>query len=310
MGILSGLRNRGAAKSSDANGANNTGKPAEASAQENAERAAKEARDKEAAEKKKKQEQEPTLLLARSYDCPVCDRSFKSLAVKANRARVVSTDTDLRPVYDPVDMLKYAVIACPQCGYAALIRNFSNITANQKKMVREQVSKSFKPVKDNDGKTIYTYQEAMGRYQMAFASLMATSSKASEKAYLYLSMSWLARGERQSLSDTDPDLSKKLEECRVTEKELQRKALEEFIKARQTEGYPMCGNMDQYTVDYIIAALFFKTGEYDKAMKLLPDILVSASAGSRIKDRARDLKDRIFEIKNSDQAPDPESMPD
>ena len=108
----------------------------------------------------------------------------------------------------------------------------------------------------------------------------------------------------------DFDYIKKLDECKVAERELQRKALEGFVYARQTEDYPMCGNMDQYTVDYIIAAMYFKTREFESAMKLLPDILVSSSANRRVKEKARDLKDRILAIKASNKAPTEEEMPD
>lgn len=310
MGILSGLKNFGVDMDGDIYGDNKAKQQAEEEAQTAARLAAADEARKAAEAAKKKQDEEPSLLLARSYECPVCDRPFKSLGVKANRARMVNSDIDLRPVYEPVDMLKYAVIACPNCGYAALTRNFQNITTNQKKVVREKICGNFKPIRNNDAKTVYSYDDAMGRYQMAFATAMATVAKPSEKAYLCLSMSWLARGQRKSLADTDFDYIKKLDECKVAERELQRKALEGFIYARQTEDYPMCGNMDQYTVDYIIAAMYFKTREFESAMKLLPDILVSSSANRRVKEKARDLKDRILAIKASNKAPTEEEMPD
>lgn len=291
MGVFSGLNNFGIDMGEDIYGDNKAKNNADADARAAAAAAEAEAAHKAAEEKKKKDAEEPNYLLARSYTCPVCDKPFKSLAVKANRARVVSHDVDLRPVYDPVDSLKYNVISCPYCGYSALTRVFPNITNNQKKMVKEKISSAFKPAAVISENGVYSYDEALGRMQMAFATAMATVAKSSEKAYLCLSMSWLVRGQREHLGNADSD---KLEELQMAEDELQKKALEGFVYARQTEDYPMCGNMDQYTVDYIIAALFYKSKDYDKALKLLPEIIVSASASKGIKDRARDLKEKII----------------
>ena len=282
---------------------------AESDARAAAAKAEAEAALKEAEERKKKEAEEPSYLLARSYTCPVCDKPFKSLAVKANRARVVSHDIDLRPVYEPVDSIKYIVISCPFCGYSARERIFPNITTNQKKMVREKISANFRPEPVMEDKKVYSYEEALGRFQMAFATAMATVAKSSEKAYLCLYMSWLVRGQRKNLSETDVTNITKIDEFRETEKELRKKALEGFIYARQTEDYPMCG-MDQYTVDYIIAALYYKTREFEKSMKLLPEIIVSSSASRGVKEKARLLKEKILAIKASNVMPEENSMED
>ncbi|MBQ8955636.1 MAG: DUF2225 domain-containing protein [Lachnospiraceae bacterium] len=310
MGILSGLKNFGINLNDDIYEDNK----AKANAEEDARLAAKEAAEaqRKAAEeeKKKKLSEEPTYLLAKSYTCPVCDKPFKSLAVKANRSRVVDHDIDLRPKYEPVDTLKYTVVSCPNCGYSALTRTFPNITANQQKVVREKISKNFLAKPEDSNKSIYTYEEALERYELAFATAMATTAKTSEKAYLCLSMAWLVRGQRKALDDTQFDYVDKYMEYRNTERELQKKALEGFVYAVQTENFPMCGGMDQHTVDYIIAAMYYKTREFDKAMKILPDILISAGANKRIKDKARDLKDKILAIKASNVIPEEDDLED
>lgn len=300
MGILSGLKQFGVDIDQDIYGDNKTINSAESDARAAAAAAAAETARKAAEEKKKKDEEEPTFLLAKSYTCPVCEKPFKSLAVKANRARVVAHDLDLRPQYEPIDALKYNVLSCPYCGYSAFTRIFPNITKKQKQMVLQKIAGHFRADASANEKTVYTYEEAMGRFQMAFATAMATVAKSSEKAYLCLNMSWLVRGQRKNLLN-DPE---GLEECRETEKELRQKALEGFVYARQTEDYPMCGNMDQYTVDYIIAALYYKSGEYDNAMKLLPDIIISNSASRGIKEKARILKEKITEVKKTNAVPD------
>lgn len=309
MGILSGLKSMGIDLKSDyLYEDNKSNKDAEAAAA--AKTAAIEEAKRKAEEAKKKQTNEEEYLLAKSYTCPVCDGTFKSLTVKANRARVVAMDLDLRPVYDPIDSLKYNIVSCPGCGYSAFARNFPNIIASQKKVVREKISSTFKPDPSINEKKVYTYEESLGRYELALATAMRTVSKTSEKAYLCLMMSWIVRGQRKLLSEGEEGYAAKLEEYRSAERELQQNALEGFAYARQTEGYPMCGSMDQYTVDYIIAALYYKSREFDKSLKMLPDILVSASASKRIKDKARDLKDKIMAIKQSGRIPEPDEIED
>ena len=72
-------------------------------------------------------------LFDKKYTCPVCENNFTSKTVRSGKARMVRTDMDLRNVYDGIEPLKYDVILCPKCGYAALSRffpNVSNISSN------------------------------------------------------------------------------------------------------------------------------------------------------------------------------------
>ncbi|MBQ9361417.1 MAG: DUF2225 domain-containing protein [Lachnospiraceae bacterium] len=310
MGILSNLKNFGINIESDIYEENKS-KEATAEAARLAEKEAAEAKRKAEEEKKKKLNDEQTYLLAKSYTCPVCNKPFKSLAVKANRARVVDNDIDMRPIYEPVDMLKYTIVSCPYCGYSALTRSFPNITVNQQKLVKEKISKNFLSKPEDNERIIYTYEEALERYELAFATAMAITAKTSEKAYLCLSMSWLVRGERKNtLTGDEYDYIKMYDDYKSTEKELQQKALEGFLYAVQTENFPMCGSLDQQTVDYIIAAMYYKTREFDKSMKILSEVIVSASTNKRVKEKARDLKERILAIKASNNSPSDEEMGD
>ena len=58
--------------------------------------------------------------------------------------------------------------------------------------------------------------------------------------------------------------------------------------------------MDESTVDILIAEIAFRFGRYEIASKMIAAILTSASANSRTKDKARDLKAEILaELKKS-----------
>ena len=70
-------------------------------------------------------------------------------------------------------------------------------------------------------------------------------------------------------------------------------ALEGFLAARQSEGYPMCG-MDETTVDYMIAVLSMNFSQYDVASKLIANILVMSGANPRMKEKARELKELLI----------------
>ena len=83
-----------------------------------------EVKREEVKEEEVPQDKEKDYLFSKTYDCPVCATKFKDITVKANRARLVHMDRDLRPVHDDIEPLKYEAIVCPKCGYAALGRYF------------------------------------------------------------------------------------------------------------------------------------------------------------------------------------------
>ena len=71
-------------------------------------------------------------------------------------------------------------------------------------------------------------------------------------------------------------------------------AINGFIMARQSEDFPIAG-MDSTTLDYLIAALAYETDQFDIANKMISELLMSRTANSRIKDKARALKELVAE---------------
>ena len=86
-------------------------------------------------------------------------------------------------------------------------------------------------------------------------------------------------------------------------KEYLENALEGFITARQTEGFPMCG-MDETTMDYLIAVLALECEQYDLSLKVLSGVISSREANARVKEKARDvrevLREKMKEKRNAD----------
>lgn len=236
--------------------------------------------------------QESDFLFDKTYTCPVCDKEFKSKTVKIGRAKLKGTDMDLRPKYEHIDLLKYDVIACPTCGYAALSRYFKYMTSAQAKLIKQNISQNYKG-KELKGDTI-TYDEAVERYQLTLANAIVKQARASEKAYICLKSAWLLRGYTESLDEKADDYATKKAELETQENEYLQNAFEGFLAARQSELFPMCG-MDEQTVDYLISVMAVRFEQYDVASKLISTIIASTSASPRMKDKARDLKEIVIQ---------------
>ncbi len=243
----------------------------------------------EKTEEKKKEATELDYLIDRSYSCPVCEEEFKSKTVKSRSVRLIGSDDDLRPRYQQLDCLKYDVVVCPNCGYASLARTYKTIYDSQKKLVRETISKGFHYVEPEG---VYSYDDAIERYQIAFANAMAIKQIDSEKAYLCLRMGWTIRGKAETLKEGTPGYEEDLKKCKEDENEALKLAMDGFLAARNKEEAPYAG-MDQSTLDYLIAVLSARFGKIDVASKLIAALISNRAANPRIRERARDLKDKI-----------------
>ncbi|MBD5524266.1 MAG: DUF2225 domain-containing protein [Lachnospiraceae bacterium] len=235
--------------------------------------------------------QEQDFLFDKSFTCPICDKEFKARTVRIGKAKLAGSDLDLRPRYEQIDLLKYDIILCPHCGYAALSRFFKFVTAPQAKNIKKTISATFKPQKET--KEIYTYDEALERYKLTLANAIVKQTRASEKAYICLKTAWLLRGKAEHLDKELPDYEEQKKLCEDEENEFLRNALEGFLAARQTESFPMCG-MDEPTVDYLIAVTAMRFEQYDVSSRLITGILQSPTANPRMKDKARDIKEMLM----------------
>lgn len=239
---------------------------------------------------------EADLIFDKTYKCPVCDKEFKSKTVKTGKVKLISADTDLRPKYQLVDSLKYDVIACPNCGYAALNRFFSYMTNAQAKLIKANISESFKGAPAEGD--VLSYDEAITKHKLALINTIVKKGKLSEKAYTCLKTAWLLRGKRENLPQTTPDYDNVVKELSMSEHEFLLNAYEGFSEAFSKELFPMCG-MDENTVTYLLADLARRVGKVDEAMRYVSKVIVSRDANERIKEKARQIKQMITEEKNN-----------
>lgn len=242
---------------------------------------------------------EADFLFDKTYQCPVCGKTFKSKTVKAGKVKLESVDADLRPRYKGIDPLKYDAIVCTNCGYAALSRYFNFMTRTYANIIKECISSNFvNHFKDSD---TYSYDEAITRHKLALLNAVMKRAKDSEKAYTCLKIAWLLRGQAQTLDINEPDAANKIRKIRKEEEEFIEKAYEGFKTAYKSEVFPMCG-MDEATWEYMNANLARELEKYDDAMMYLSRVLLSKSTNERIKGKARELKDILKEeIKADDQ---------
>ena len=232
---------------------------------------------------------EKTLLLDRKYTCPICDKQIRAKSVKSNSAKFVDTKADLRPIHSNINVTKYDAVCCPNCGYAALTKNFTTTTAIQKKLIQERIQANYKSHEEVEC-DIYTTEVAISRMKMALLCTIKKDGKNSEIGNVCMKISWLY----QSLADEVPDDDPNAEEKRALYiKEADNaalKAYENLSKARMMEDFPIAG-MNETTLDYILAYYAYKKGDYQICMQYLSNVVSSRDSSPRLKDKALELKD-------------------
>ncbi len=243
---------------------------------------------KEAAGAEAHERTETDYLFEKTHTCPVCDEEFKSSAVRTGKAKLIGTDTDLRPRYQGVDPLKYDAIVCPRCGYAGVNRFFTAITTPQAKLVLEHISKKFNATLKLDG--VYSYDDAILFHRLALASAVVKRSKLSERAYTCLKTAWLLRAKQEEETTDEKDKSALHEQ----EQEFLSSAYDGFAEAMSKETFPICG-MDENTMLCMLADIGRRVGHYEDAGRLISRVIVSRTAPERIKNKAREIKDLIVE---------------
>lgn len=217
------------------------------------------------------------VLYDKSYICPVCNREFKSKAIRSGKNRLLNTDLDLKANYDIVNPLLYECIVCEHCGYAGLSKNFNSLTASQIRWIKEQICIRYKP---HHYPPILSEKDGILRYKLALLSSFVKKAKDGEKAYICLKIAWLYRDMKE----------KALEELFLQH------ALTGFENAYNTERFPIF-ELGELTTAYIIADIHRRMKNYTKAMQWISFVIMDRSVSLRLKTKALHLKSVISEEK-------------
>ena len=238
---------------------------------------------------------EEDYLLKKTMECPVCDKKFPVLLVKTGKAKMIGQEFDLRPRHEGVDTVKYDVVACPNCGYAAMTKAFGPLSSTQRKWVREAVCDNFKPSLVDTERTVYTYEQAVDRFKLALVCAMARRAKLSEKSYICLKISWLERTWYKTMPERSED--EKAYKAEIKD-EIQGFYQQAYgFKACMSKESPPYYGMDSNTLEFMLAnmAIYFK--DYDFASQTVSRLLTSPNTNSRVKDKCLNLKEQIAKAK-------------
>lgn len=214
-------------------------------------------------------------LYDRKVVCPVCNKEIFIRSVKSSGIRVLSRDTDFMIAYNEPNPLFYDAWMCKHCGYTALSSKFNAINNKQTLLVKQNITTKWRF--DKMYPEVYTADTAMEMYQLALLNAVTIQAKDSEKAMICLKLSWICRvkGDAQR------------------EKKFQTSAVQGFIRALESERFPIFG-LDEVGTEYLVGEIYRRLGDNNNALLWFSRVLGSRHAKPRIKDMARDQKDVIL----------------
>lgn len=213
------------------------------------------------------------VLYDKAYVCPVCGTNFYFKAVRSGKNRVIKTDFDLKTTYNLVNPTLYECVVCEACGYAALIPSFNRLSKLQEKWIREQIVSKYIPT---HYPAILTEKDGVKRYKLALIASEVKQDQECEKAYICLKIAWLYR-----------DLKNE-----KLELEYLKKALIKFQNSFLYETFPILG-LNELTVAYLIATIYYRLKNYKDALQWLSNILVAKNVSPNLKNYAINLKEQI-----------------
>lgn len=215
------------------------------------------------------------VLYDKTYICPVCNKEFKSKAIRSGKNRLLTVDLDLKANYDIVNPLLYECVVCENCGYAALSKTFNSLTASQIRWIKEQICTKYK---EYHYPPILSEKDGILRYKLALLNSFVKKAKDGEKAYICLKLAWLYRDTKE----------------KAAEETFLQHALTGFENAYNTERFPIF-ELGELTTAYIIADLYRRKKNYEKAMQWLGFVIMDKSVSLRLKTKALHLKGIINE---------------
>ena len=213
-------------------------------------------------------------LYDKSCICPLCETAFKSKTIKYGKNQLLTVDEDLYAHYALINPLLYDIIVCPSCGYSVSSKYLATLMPKQKEWLKEHFKKGAGSAPYSDYTTL---DEAIHKHKMALLASITKKGKISEQAHLTLHIAWLYR-----------DLGDKAQEQTFLKRSYQG-----FAEAFFKESFPIAG-MDEATIIYLLAILAYETDNLDASKQYLSKLLTIDTCPARIKERAHELKQKIY----------------
>lgn len=226
----------------------------------------------------KKKISSSSLLYERTIVCPVCETTFKQLALKSTSYRMISKDSDFFIRYAIVNPYFYDVYVCEHCGYSALKVDFNKISEKQKESVLSNISTKFK---SRTYPKEYNLSIAIERYKLALLNATYINSKSSTKAMICLKLAWMYRLSEDSNSAE-------------LEKNFLKSALEGFNVTLEKESMPVY-KMNTFLLMYLIGELNRRLEIYDTALSWFSRVITTPGVSTNLKELTRTQRDLIKE---------------
>jgi uncharacterized protein (DUF2225 family) len=188
-------------------------------------------------------------LFDKNIECPICKKEFVTKKVRTSRLRLIKRDEDFLNHYNTENPIKYSVLVCPHCGYAALETRFDDIKPSEIEIIRKSVSAKWK---SRDFGGVRDLDESIEAYKLALLSATLINAKKIEVANICLNLGWLYR-----LSENNK------EEIRFLT--LARDAFIDVYNNDSLSGT----NMDESKLSYLIGELSRRLDDKDKASSWL-----------------------------------------
>ncbi len=239
-------------------------------------------------------------IYAKTYVCPLCEKTFSTPTVYAGKAASAGMDIDLKSRFTNIDPLKYRPVQCPHCSYAAMDTDFNNLLKREVAKLKEQVNTpvSF-PMAEDEPRS---YEDAFSLYRVSLRCALIRGGKKSIQASISLYTAWLLREWRTRRHPEEEKENNEIKNnsnsfyerpwCKENELKYLDYATNYFLMARETENFPI-RNMNESTFDYLLAALLYQTGREMEALKFLGGVLRNKSSNRGIQIKAEDLRDLI-----------------
>ena len=217
--------------------------------------------------------------------CPVCGETTREIKTRS-RLIVQKTDEDFCVHYKNFNPYYYKIWICEHCGFAADEKTFLTKLPDRTRQTVENYLKENKP--DFEFSEERTANDAIEAFKLAIDQLDLIHAPLSKKASMHLQLAWIYR----DTGDTE------------LEKEYMQKAADFYDQSLTQERYPI-GNLTDNAAMYVVGAIYYRLGDYEKCAQHLSRIIGDQSIKTRepqIFDKARSLWSDVREEKKKADA--------
>ena len=186
-------------------------------------------------------------LYDKEIKCPVCNIKFETKKVRGSKLRLIKRDEDFLPYYEGENPIKYNVLVCPNCGYAATESKYDSLTKMEKEIVLTEISSKWN--KRSYG-GLRTLDDGIEAYKLALYIGQLLDYNKLDLGLLCLNLGWSYRMKED-----------KEEEIRFLE------LAKELLENSFYNEYLNDTNMDELRLSYLIGELNRRLGNIKEALK-------------------------------------------